>query len=211
MRTLAREEVNDKIRALSTQTKSSLALMIGFFESKTKEEVVASKASPYVMQLAGDIYVAQIQDTHAYFSFGSDSDGAYLMILDVTETRKQPVDRGFFAIKNPKTNSTLNPRFNTSINPGFNTSINPRFNPAYGGPFLYSLDLQQEGFLVRANEQVSIIFDMDSEFTGFTVHHDSGIILTFDTNNEWIGYMVPSGQDPLLRFNQSGDWIGILV
>jgi len=80
-----------------------------------------------------------------------------------------------------------------------------------GGPFFYNHDLQQEGYLVRANEQVSIVFSLKGEFIGFTVTHVSGIRLVFDSNNEWNGYLVPSGQEPLLRYTVNGEWIGIVV
>jgi hypothetical protein len=267
MRTLTSNVVNQKVEALSREAKSHLSSIIAFFEGNSKDRVSQSSSSPVVMKLVGEIFVARILETQVYFSFGSDSNGEYLLILDVTEARKHPIAPNFFAVKNPRVNSLLNPQFNAQINPQFNAQINPqfnaqinpqfnaqinpqfnaqinpqfnaqinpqfnaqinpqfnaqinpqfnaqinpRFNSAYGGPFLYSLSLDQEGFLVRANDEVSIIFDKAGGYSGFTVQHDKGIVLTFDINNRWTGYFVPSGQDPLIRFDISGKWIGIVV
>ena len=267
MRTLTTKELNQKIATLSPAAIASLAEMIQFFETNSKEQIVTSSSLPKVFPLSDEIYAAKITDTHSYFFFGSDNDGEYIMVLDVTEARKKPVSPGFFAVNDPRKNSSLNPQFNSSINPRFNSSINPRFNSsinprfnssinprfnssinpkfnssinpkfnssinpkfnssinprfnysinpkfnnAYGGPYLYSRSLKQEGYLVHANDQISIVYSMDIDFIGFSVKNESGIILTFDTNNEWVGFWISSGQEPLLRFDQSGEWIGIVV
>jgi len=82
---------------------------------------------------------------------------------------------------NYRSNMSINPRSNMSLNPRSNMSINPRSNVSFGGPFIYSLDLEQKGFLVRANETVTLLFDMLSEFIGVGVSHQhTGIILLFD-------------------------------
>ena len=112
---------------------------------------------------------------------------------------------------NPKFNSMINPRFNSTINPRYNSLINPRLNSTFGGPFVYSLELNQEGYLVRVNDQISLIFNMVGEFVGHIVSHDSGVSMLFNTDNNWIGYLVPTGQDPLLKFDVENNWVGIVV
>ena len=113
---------------------------------------------------------------------------------------------------NYRSNMSINPRSNMSLNPRSNMSINPRSNVSFGGPFLYSLDLEQKGFLVRANEKVTLLFDMSSEFIGVAVRHDSGIVLLFDTDNNWTGFLVPTSQEELfLHFDTDNNWLGLVV
>ncbi len=112
---------------------------------------------------------------------------------------------------NPRINSSINPRINSSINPRINSSLNPRINRSFGGPFLYSLDLNQEGFLIRANDTVSLFFDGALSFTGFGVKNGIGGYTLFDSTNEWIGQLVPDKQGGFLRFDTNNDWVGIVV
>ena len=113
---------------------------------------------------------------------------------------------------NYRSNMSINPRSNMSLNPRSNMSINPRSNVSFGGPFLYSLDLDQKGFLVRANEKVTLLFDMSSEFIGVAVKHDSGVVLLFDTDNNWTGFLVPTSKEELfLHFDTDNNWLGLVV
>ena len=113
---------------------------------------------------------------------------------------------------NYRSNMSINPRSNMSLNPRSNMSINPKSNVSFGGPFLYSLDLAQKGFFVRANKKVTLLFDMSSEFKGVGVYHDSGIIILFDIDNNWTGFLVPTKQDELyLHFDTDNNWQGIVV
>lgn len=114
---------------------------------------------------------------------------------------------------NYRSNMSINPRSNMSLNPRSNMSINPRSNVSFGGPFIYSLDLEQKGFLVRANKKVTLLFDMSSEFIGVGVRHQhTGIILLFDTDNNWTGFLVPTKQEGLyLHFDTDNNWQGQVV
>jgi hypothetical protein len=112
---------------------------------------------------------------------------------------------------NPKSNYSINPKSNYSINPKSNYSINPLSNMSFGGPFIYSINLDQQGYIIRANETVDLIFSMSAEFIGIGVKLDSGFVNLFDVDNEWIGYLVPTKTDVKLKFSIDGDWNGLVV
>ena len=112
---------------------------------------------------------------------------------------------------NPRLNPTINPRLNPTINPRLNPTINPRLNPAYSGPFIYSCELQQEGFIVRANDNVELIFDLNNEFTAICIRTNQGVFALFDTNNEWVGFLVTANDEVRLKFNLANEWTGIVV
>ncbi len=112
---------------------------------------------------------------------------------------------------NPRYNSAINPRYNSAINPRYNSAINPRYNKTYGGPFLYSVDMAQEGYLVKANESVVIVFDLKGDQLGYAASGPNDILFFYTVDGEWTGYAVSSGQEPMLRFNTDGEWIGIIV
>lgn len=112
---------------------------------------------------------------------------------------------------NPRFNSSINPRFNSSLNPRFNTSINPRMNLAFGGPYLYNAKLAQEGYIVRANDKVDLVFDLSGEHVGELVRANDKVRVQFNADNEWEGYVVRANDDVALRYNVNGDWIGLVV
>jgi hypothetical protein len=112
---------------------------------------------------------------------------------------------------NPRWNSSINPRWNSSINPDWNSSINPRWNSAYSGPFVYSCDLKQKGFVVRANDSVELIFDLNSSLTSICVKANEKVSVIFDTSNKWIGFLVAANDEVRLRFNLDNEWIGVVV
>lgn len=112
---------------------------------------------------------------------------------------------------NPRFNTTLNPRFNSSLNPRFNTAINPRMNRAFGGPYLYSIKLDQMGYLVRANDLVDLLFDPQGNHIGQLVRVNSQLQAQFDEKGVWSGYMVRANDDVALHFTTAGDWSGLLI
>ena len=112
---------------------------------------------------------------------------------------------------NPKMNRLINPKLNRLINPKMNRLINPRLNSAYSGPSMYSDKLQQEGFMVRANDNVELIFDLNNEFTSICVKTAQNVFVLFDTNNEWIGFLVTANNEVRLKFNTDNEWTGIAV
>ncbi|VVQ02487.1 hypothetical protein [Pseudomonas fluorescens] len=128
---------------------------------------------------------------------------------------------------NPKFNSSINPRFNSSINPSFNTSINPKFNSSinpklnsslnprknrsYGGPYLYGIDLNQQAYLVRANNKVEILYDPDGAFYGFLVDANGSVKVEYNKDNVWTGYCVKANDKVWLRYSVDNEWQGLFV
>lgn len=108
---------------------------------------------------------------------------------------------------NPRYNTSLNPRFNASLNPRFNRTLNPRFNPAYDGPFIFDLEGEMLGYLVRANDRVQLKFTLDGEFQGVAVETSkASTVNLFTEDGSWSGYLVSAGSDRLLGFSPGGDW-----
>jgi hypothetical protein len=112
---------------------------------------------------------------------------------------------------NPNYNTTINPNYNTTLNPSYNTTLNPRYNFTYGGPYVFDQALNRVGYLVRANDAVSLMFDENSHFTGIAITNSAEGRTLFDKNNNWTGYLIPDKQGGYLRFNNNGQWIGIVV
>ena len=227
MRTLVSKDIQQKIAVLEARQLDALTTIIDTFEKKSKDEILRGPDRLNVLCLAGDVYVAKRSDVCVYFFIGKDPQGEYLMLLDVTGVTGPTSQKRFFAVRDPKTNSTLNPACNSAINPNYNSSlnpasnsainpkynsaINPKYNSALGGPFLYDLDLNQLGYVVRANDSVSIVFNMEGQWTEFIVQHQNGVSLLFDWNTNWIGYFAPTDQGSMLRFSTSGQWTGLLI
>jgi hypothetical protein len=118
----------------------------------------------------------------------------------------------FNRVLNPNFNRVLNPNFNRVLNPNFNRVLNPNFNRAYQGPFLYSLNLEPEGYFVRASDSVELLFDNSGGFSGLAVANSRpGGRTLFDDKNEWIGYLVPAKNGVALRFTPEAKWTGFSV
>ena len=119
---------------------------------------------------------------------------------------------------NPRFNSQLNIRYNSSINPRFNSSLNPRFNSAinlrrnrsFGGPFVYDLNLNQIGYLVRANDDVTLVFDPESELMWVAVKHGNGGFVVFKDGTEFTEHWEANGQGGFNRFD-ADKWTGFVV
>jgi hypothetical protein len=111
---------------------------------------------------------------------------------------------------NYKFNSSINPAFNSSINPLFNSNINPNFNALFGGPFIYELPTTRRGYLVKANENVGLIFSMKGLFEAIAVKTDHGYVV-FDKDNNWSEHWVADSQGGFLRFDLNNQWIGFVV
>lgn len=111
---------------------------------------------------------------------------------------------------NPRLNSAINPRLNSAINPRLNSSLNPRLNRSYGGPYLYDTNLNQEAYIVGANN-VELLFDLKGEFIRILVMANDNVKVEFDTNNDWIGFYVKANDNVWLRYSNDNDWVGLLV
>ena len=111
---------------------------------------------------------------------------------------------------NPRINSSINPRINSSINPRINSSINPRRNAAFGGPYLYNHDQRNVGYLVKANEDVELVFELSGDFSGYLVAANEEVRVQFDTSNQWVGFVVRANEEVSLRYTTSGEWVGTI-
>jgi hypothetical protein len=111
---------------------------------------------------------------------------------------------------NYRVNSQINPRVNAAVNPRINASLNPRINRSYSGPFIYDLDLNAEGFLVRTGD-TTLLFANDLSFAGIGVRNSARGYTLFDTSNDWVGFLVDAGDDRYLRFDIENQWTGLVV
>jgi len=112
---------------------------------------------------------------------------------------------------NYRLNASINPALNPSLNPRFNSSINPRINSAFGGPYLYTNSLVQDGYIVRVDEMLELVFDISGSHSGQLVTVNEWVQVQFDRNNDWIGYTVRATEDVRIQYDQSGNWIGMIV
>ena len=111
----------------------------------------------------------------------------------------------------PNRNMTIDPRRNFTIDPRRNMTIDPRRNRFYGGPYIYTPDLAQIGFVVRANETVSLTFDMEAHFTGFYVATEQNNLNIFSVSGTWEGFLTRANQEVLLMFDTRCNWTGLIV
>ena len=125
--------------------------------------------------------------------------------------RNMMIDPNRNMMIDPRRNMMIDPRRNMMIDPNRNTLIDPRRNRSYGGPFLYDTKLNQIGFLVRANEQVSLIFNKESIFEGISVSTPQGNRNTFNQHNIYTEFWAPTSTDLLNRFDLNGNWIGVVI
>ena len=215
MRFIPNPEFVTKLGSVDGSDRHNLASFLEFVASATDKDAILDN-STHLLSLGEEIYVYQEQSTGIYFTFGNDADGEYLLLLDVTTKGTTARLGTLFSTKDPSTNSAVNPRFNSAINPRFNSAINPRFNSAinprlnstFGGPYLYTNELTNAGYLVKANENVDLIFELSGEFSGFLVSANEQIRVQFDTSNQWVGYVVKANEDVALRYTIDGKWIG---
>jgi len=112
---------------------------------------------------------------------------------------------------NPKLNSAINPKLNSAINPKLNSSLNPRLNRSYGGPYLYNMSLDQEAYLVKANNKIEILFDSKGDFSGFLVSANDRVKIEFNKENTWTGYYIKANEKVWLRYSIDNEWQGLLV
>jgi hypothetical protein len=88
---------------------------------------------------------------------------------------------------NPRINSTINPRINSTINPKINSAINPRISASLEGFYYFNLDGELSGLLVKANEDVLVMFDGDLDWIAHAVSNSAGGYNLFDLDGEWTG------------------------
>ncbi len=268
MRFLVTPEFNEKISPLSADGLASISSIVNFITSTDKDSLSQGISSIEVRPLSDEIIIIKHMAYRVYASFGTDEEGEYLLLMDVSLEASQPSSqRGFFATKDPRRNMSfdpnrnmsidprrnmsidprsnmsidpnrnmsidprrnmsidprrnmsidpnrnmsIDPRRNMSIDPNRNMSIDPRRNRYYGGPYIYNLRLEQTGFLVHANENISLIFDTSAQFTSYIVATSNNNLNIFDLSGAWVGFLVSTDNDVLLHFDTTGQWLGIIV
>jgi hypothetical protein len=112
---------------------------------------------------------------------------------------------------NPAWNHNINPAWNHSINPAWNHSINPAWNRAFGGPYIYSKNLEKEGYLVRASDEVEILFDIEGAHVGELIKANDQVRLQFGASSEWNGFVVRANNDVSLLFTTEASWEGQII
>jgi hypothetical protein len=110
----------------------------------------------------------------------------------------------------PNRNMMIDPRRNYSIDPKRNWLIDPRRNSVWDGPYLYDLRGFISGFLVRANEELALLFDTNADFIGSIIRAEPNYNV-FDDKGNWIGFFASNGSGGYNRFDVSNHWIGYLV
>jgi hypothetical protein len=77
--------------------------------------------------------------------------------------------------------------------------------------YLYTKELRQKGYLVRANSEVELTFDLAGENVGHLVRANETVRLQFDTDNEWQAYIVRANEDVAIQYDLEGEWIGLVI
>jgi hypothetical protein len=72
--------------------------------------------------------------------------------------------------------------------------------------------MEKEGFVVRANDDVSLTFDLSGNYIGFIASaKNEKNENVFDTTGDWLEFLIRVDSDVRLRFDLDGDWIGVMV
>ena len=109
----------------------------------------------------------------------------------IVNTNRNPA---FSGIVNPSFNSSINPNFNSSINPLYNTLINPNYSANFNGFYLWQWNSSAlTGFVVRASNQVLLIYNLGVQWCSFGVVVSPGTVIQFDLNGNWIGTWISNG------------------
>jgi hypothetical protein len=269
MKLLVTPGFTEKLASIPKEGLAEISSIVSFVKEAEKNTLVDGAKGFEVRQLSSEIWSIRAGNYRAYGSIGTDEEGEYFLLLDISvEAVRTSTQSSFFAAKDPRTNPSLNPNQNMAIDPrrnmmidprrnmmidpnrnmmidprrnmmidpnrnmlidprrnmmidpnrnmmidpNRNMMIDPRRNRSYGGPFVYDQHLNQEGFVVRANDEVSLVFESQrAKFTGFIVQKDGNGANMFDPTGRWIGFLVSAGDDVLLRFDPAGQWTGLVV
>ena len=116
MKYMVTPEFSAKALKLETKFVREMNKIIKAIEIYSKENLLASK-DLNISSLGDEVYVLAEGELKIYFSFYSDENDELLLMLDVVAESKTASSRTFFAVKDPKINSSFNPSFNPTINP----------------------------------------------------------------------------------------------
>jgi hypothetical protein len=130
--------------------------------------------------------------------------------MAIDPNRNMMVDPRRNMMIDPNRNMMIDPRRNSLIDPQRNWLIDPRRNTTWDGPYVYDLSGHIDGFLVRASDEVAILFDRDAKFSGTLVAAGENFN-QFDQSGKWTHFLVPNGGDGYNRFDLRGKWDGFVV
>jgi hypothetical protein len=130
------------------------------------------------------------------------------MIID--PRRNMTIDPNRNMTIDPNRNMTIDPRRNMTIDPNRNWIINPKQNAAWDGPYLYSRNYNIEGFIVRANDKVSLLFEPNGNWAASIIEAGKNYNI-FTPSNKWMGFLVPNGAQGFNKFSFNNQWDGFIV
>jgi hypothetical protein len=237
MRYVVTPEFNAKMAQVPSDQRHVISTIITFIQSAQKETIISGASEVEVRVLNDGFFVIKAKNYRVYASIGSDERGEYLLLLDISSEQPEIINPSMFiATKDPTRNHALDPRRNTMIDPRRNMMIDPRRNMMidprrnmmidprrnmmidprrnqfYGGPYIYNADMEKEGFVVRANDDVSLTFDLSGNYIGFIASaKNEKNENVFDTTGDWLEFLIRVDSDVRLRFDLDGDWIGVMV
>lgn len=119
----------------------------------------------------------------------------------------------FNSIIDPRHNTHLNPNLNDSINPKRNIHLNPNLNENIECPFLFNLNKDAIGFLVRLNsieELAYVAFDDNLERTMYLFSNNQEGLNVFDIDNNWVGYCICTEAGYNFH-NNDGEWLAFII
>jgi hypothetical protein len=137
MRFIVTPEFSEKVSSLSRDGISAISTIANFISETDRNSLTQGNRGIEVRSLTGDIVVINYSPYRLFASFGSDSEGEYLLLMDVSiEASQVSTIGGFFATKDPRRNQmfdpnrnmTIDPRRNMTIDPNRNMTIDPRRN-----------------------------------------------------------------------------------
>lgn len=73
--------------------------------------------------------------------------------------------------------------------PNRNWLLDPRRNTAWDGPYLYDLSNRPEGYVVRANDDVALLFDTSGKLTGSLIAAGETNYNLFDRHGKWMAFL----------------------
>ncbi|WP_291366332.1 hypothetical protein [Acetobacter sp. UBA5411] len=232
MKILVSPQFSEKLNLLSADALSQVKIAFSQIENSTKEQIINN---PSVMAIPTKpiIFVYNSNNVQVFINF-FEKDGedfallADIAILDSYESinnlnnrnnsswQKDPklnskINPKFNSKINPKFNSKINPKFNSSINPKFNSKINPKFNNALGLKYLYDTSADRYGFVIYADDNVSLVFDFDLKWSKFSVQHQENGFVVFSIEGQFLEHWESNGQGGWNIFTIENNWIGFVI
>ncbi len=108
---------------------------------------------------------------------------------------------------NPIFNHNINPIFNHNINPIFNHNINPLYNPNFDGYYLFDINSNSIGYILRADDDIMLLFNPQNSLQSYCVRNSIDGYLIYNNGN-WTGNLISDGDSGYNYFSKNNEWIG---